>query len=61
MENVYPININYKFACQIINFCVISVSINYLLKVKPYLCIRIFKLRFGMNELTGADFKSATE
>ena len=34
MENVYPLNINYKFDCQIINFCVISVSINHLLKTE---------------------------
>ena len=44
MEKVYPLNINYRFACQIINFCVISVSINHLLKAKPYLCSRIFNL-----------------
>ena len=54
MENVYPLNINYKFACQIINFCVISVSINYLLKAKPYLCIRIFKLRFEYERINGS-------
>ena len=53
-KNVYSLNINYKFACQIINFCVISVSINYLLKVKPYLCIRIFKLRFEYERINGS-------
>ena len=53
-KNVYSLNINYKFACQIINFCVISVSINHLLKVKPYLCIRIFKLRFEYERINGS-------
>lgn len=54
MENVYSLNINYKSARQFISFCVISVSIHYLLKVKPYLCRRIFKLRFEYERINGS-------
>ena len=59
-ENVYSLNINYRLCDLIASFGVIFALICILLKAKPYLCSRIFNLDLSMNELTGADFKSAT-